>query len=310
MPMTPAHLPNPSGPAREPFETVCADGWRLRGEWLFPDAPRAVAIVGHAMLVDRRTLDRPAGMGLVSTLARRGIAVLWPDLRGHGQSGPRAQEGGDWGYDDLVEHDVPALVAAAASRFPGLPIFAVGHSLFSHVALAHAARHPAVALDGLALISCNMYNPAWARSPLGWLAKGALTELLTAIGRLAGRFPARRLRIGSNDEALGYVRDFARIWRRREWQARDGFSYHAALPAVRIPVRAWVGAGDRLMSPPADARGMIAPIVGARLDVVGRSSGLPFDPGHMDMVLDERMRPVWEEVATFVGKCARPAASS
>jgi predicted alpha/beta hydrolase len=256
------------------------------------------------MLVDRRTLDRPAGKGLVTTLARYGIAVLWADLRGHGQSGPRAQDGGDWGYDDLVEFDVPALVEAAASRFPQLPVVAVGHSLFSHVALAHTARHSAIPLDGLALISCNMYNPAWGHHPLSWLAKGVLIELLTGIGRLAGRFPARRLRIGSNDEALGYVRDFARFWRIRDWQARDGFSYHAALPDVRIPVRAWVGAGDRLMSTPTDARGMVVPIVGARLEVVGRNTGLPFDPGHMDMVLDERMRPVWEEVATFV--CSVP----
>jgi hypothetical protein len=41
----------------EPFEITCADGWRLRGELRLPPSPRAVAVVGHAMMVDRRTLD-------------------------------------------------------------------------------------------------------------------------------------------------------------------------------------------------------------------------------------------------------------
>jgi predicted alpha/beta hydrolase len=302
-----AHPTEPLAEAtREPFETTCEDAWTLRGEWILPARPRAVAIVGHAMLVDRRTLDRPRGRGLVSVLAERGIAVLWPDLRGHGQSGPRANEGGDWGYDDLVERDVPALVRAACVRFPELPVYAVGHSLFGHVTLAHAARHPSVPLAGIALLSCNMPNPEWRRRRASWLAKRALTEVLTGIGDVVGRFPARRLRIGSNDEALGYVRDFARCTRAGDWQARDGFSYFAALPDVRTRVRAWVGAGDRIMSPPADALGFIAGVPGARLDVTGRSTGLAFDPGHMAMVLDERARPVWEQVAAFVRGEADP----
>jgi predicted alpha/beta hydrolase len=259
-----------------------------------------VAIVGHAMFVDRRTLDRPSGQGLVTTLAHRSIAVLWPDLRGHGLSGPRAEDGGNWGYDDLVEFDVPALVNAARSRLPGLPVFAVGHSLFGHVALAHATRYPTVPLDGIAMISCNMCNPEWHRRPLSWLKKGVLIQILTGIGVLVGRFPARRFRIGSNDEALGYVQDFARFWRIGDWRARDGFSYHEALSSIRIPIRAWVGAGDHLMSPPDDARGLIAPVPGARLEVIGRNSGLPFDPGHMAMVLDRRVRPMWEDVASFI----------
>ncbi len=295
------------GAERQPFETSCEDGWRLRGEWVVPASPRAVAIVGHAMLADRLTLDRPSGQGLVTTLARRSIAVLWPDLRGHGLSGPRAEDGGSWSYDDLVDLDVPALVNAARGRFPGLPAFAVGHSLFGHVALAHAARYPAVPLAGIAMISCNMCNPEWRRSVPRWAAKGALLELARGIAALAGRLPARRLRVGSNDEPRGYVQDLARHWRTGDWRARDGFSYGAALSRVRVPIRAWVGAGDRLLSPPAEARGLLSPVPGARLEVVGRSTGLPFDPGHMAMVLDDRVRPVWEDVAAFVGSPTPPS---
>jgi predicted alpha/beta hydrolase len=298
--------PSPADDRREPFEVACADGWRLRGELVVGAPPVAVAVVGHAMMVDRRTLDRPRGRGLVSHLAARGIACVWADLRGHGKSGPRPEAGGDWGYDDLVEQDVPALLGVARARFPGLPLATVGHSLFGHVALAHVARHPAAPVDGLVLRACSAANPEWRNRPRTWVVKRALIEVMGLATRLAGRLPVRRLGYGTDDEAAGYVADFVRCARGPDWRARDGFGYWDALPSVRRPLLALVGAGDRIMSPPADARGLAERVPGARVEVVGRHSGLPFDPDHMGLVLDGRARPAWERAAEFI-RSLRPA---
>jgi predicted alpha/beta hydrolase len=285
----------------EPFEVVCADGWRLRGEITVGDLPPvAVAIVGHAMMVDRRTLDRPAGRGLVSHLAERGIAVVWADLRGHGQSGPRPEEGGDWTYGDLVEQDLPALMRVARERFPSLPLCAVGHSLFGHVALAHLARHPEAPIAALGLLACNVAHPEWRARPFECAQKGALIELMGLVTRAVGHLPVRRLRLGNNDESRGYVADFVRCWRAGDWCARDGFSYWQALPSVRQPVLALVGARDRFMAPAADVRGLVSRVPRAEVRVVGRSTGLAFDPAHMSLLLDERARPAWDELAQFL----------
>lgn len=296
-----------AGDVREPFEVACADGWRLRGELVVGAPPVAVAVVGHAMMVDRRTLDRPRGGGLVSHLAARGIACVWPDLRGHGQSGPRAADGGDWGYDSLVDGDVPALIALGRARFPGLPLALVGHSLFGHVALAHLSRHRDAPVDGLVLLAGNVSNPTWRRRPLGWAQKRVLMELMAGLTRLFGYLPARRLGYGTDDEARGYVADFVRCGRSLDWRARDGFSYWDALPSLRLPLLALVGAGDRVMSPPADARAVATRVPGARFAVVGRASGLGFDPDHMGLVLDARARPAWERVAAFIRSLAAAA---
>jgi predicted alpha/beta hydrolase len=285
---------------REPFEIACRDGWKLRGDLILGAPPRAVVIAGHAMMVDRRTLDRPRGRGLVSHLAARGIAVVWPDLRGHGQSGPRADGGGDWSYDDLVEGDVPALVAWARRRFPSLPLACLGHSLFGHVSLAHLARHPDAPVDGLVLLACNVANPDWARRPLQRHLKRGLIELAALGIALAGRVPARRLGIGTDDEPRSYVQDFVRCARSAQWRARDGFDYHAALPSLKQPVLAMVGAADRLMAPAADAAGLVAAMQRVDFRVVGRQSGLPFDPTHMALVLDQRARPAWDQAADFI----------
>jgi predicted alpha/beta hydrolase len=256
------------------------------------------------MMVDRRTLDR-RGRGLASQLAARGIACVSADLRGHGASGPRAGEGGDWRYDDLVEHDVPTLAAWARAQFPSLPVVCVGHSLFGHVSLAHVARHADAPIDGLVLLSCNVANPDWARRPLQLVLKRSLIEVAALVSRVVGRVPARRLGIGSDDEAAGYVRDFVRCVRAVEWRAHDGFSYYDALPSVTRPVLAMVGAGDRVMASEADARGLVAGLPRLDFRVVGRRSGLSFDPGHMGLLLDERARPAWVEVADFILGLAR-----
>jgi hypothetical protein len=64
---------------------------------------------------------------------------------------------------------------------------------------------------------------------------------------------------------------------------------------------ALVGAGDRLLSPPEEARALVAPLGGpVEVQVVGRRTGLPFDPSHMGLVLDARARPTWERVAAFL----------
>jgi predicted alpha/beta hydrolase len=283
-----------SGDVREPFTVACADGWALRGEIVVgAPPPVAVAVVSHAMMVDRRTLDRPRGRGLVSHLAAQGIACVWADLRGHGESGPRPEQGGDWGYNDLVEQDVPALVGFARARFPGLPLVCVGHSLFGHLSLAHLARHPDAAIDGLVLLACNVSNPSWAERPLARLQKVALIELMGLVTRAVGRLPARRIGYGSDDEARSYVRDFVRCARTLRWRARDGFDYWEALPRIERPLLALVGAGDRLMSPAADARALATRVPGAEFRIVDAVD-------HMGLVLDERARPAWDQVAAFI----------
>jgi predicted alpha/beta hydrolase len=272
---------------------TCSDGWRLAAEILAPDQPRAVAVLGHAMFVDRRTLTRR----LAPHLQSRGIAVVAFDLRGHGQSGPRAADGGSWGYDDLVENDVPAAVAFARARFPGLPLACVGNSLFGHATLAHLTRHDAP-VDRLVMLACNYVHPEWGLRALA--DKGPLIALMAGITRAVGYLPARRLGQGSDDEAAPYIYDFLRNLRHRDWRARDGFSYAAHRWRVKTSILAVAGAGDRLLAPPDEARTMVTGCPNAQFVVVGKRSGLPFDPGHMHVAMDARCRPVWDQVADFI----------
>jgi predicted alpha/beta hydrolase len=286
------------------------DGWSLDVRTLPPPGtPCAVVVSGHAMMVDRRSMDRPAGAGLASTLAAGGFAVHLADLRGHGASGPVPAEGGSWTYDDIVWRDLPALVRDARARHPGIPAFLVGHSLAGHCALAAAASGAYAAAgteppDGHVLLAVNTWmrglDPSRWRDVLRWrdmLAFRAATALV-------GRFPSRTLGMGPADEAKPYVEDLVRTFTSGRWTSRDGaHDYYAGLPGVRGPILSLVGRADRLMAHPEYVRIWSERLTGAALDLrvlAAGDLGLVRDPGHMELVTDPGSRGVWEEIATWM----------
>lgn len=130
-------------------------GLRLfRRAWLPDGAARAAVVLVHG---GAEHSGRYHWVG--EQLTSRGYALHALDLRGHGRSeGQRA-------YVDRFAHaveDVDRLVALAAERHPGLPLFVIGHSMGGCIALLYAMAHqdrltglvlsaPLAAIDGAPL---------------------------------------------------------------------------------------------------------------------------------------------------------------
>lgn len=287
--------------ATESITSETTDGWILRGDLLRPDGkPQAVAVLGHAMMVNRQTMDRPRGAGLASTLVGQGLVVLNFDVRGHGESGPTAREGATWTYDDIVRFDVPALIAAGRARFPELPVAIVGHSLIGHAAEIHAGLDPNAAADAIVSFGGNLWTPElepawWAR-----LVKGGVLLVWAALARLPGRF----FRIGTDAEPWPYVRQFLSMYFRNRMTSPDGaVDYAHALERVCIPVLAFSSEGDWLLArPPAVAR-FVSLMKRAPVEhrVLHTQIGHP-TPGHMDLVVSSHSRPQWEEAGRWILK--------
>ena len=283
------------------MKVVAADGWTLDVLRIPATSPRrGVAVLGHAMMVDRRSMDRPEGAGFASLLASRGWEVWLADLRGHGRSGPTPEEGGSWTYDDIIGLDLPALVAAA--RAGGEFVWLVGHSLAGHASIgAVAAGLYDQAPDGHVLLAANTWVPELEPSFRLRRKKGLAVGAFWLIRHAFGRFPSRRLRVGPADEAGPYVADIVRTWR-RGWRSRDGrHDYFAGMGRVRGPVLNVVGRGDRLYAHPSGASRWTARIPGAEFWLVGTGErGLPFDPDHMSLVTDARAHSLWSDIADWM----------
>jgi predicted alpha/beta hydrolase len=269
------------------------DGWSLRADVHEPARePVGVAVLAHAMMARRTSFDRA---GVARFFVDRGWRVVAFDFRGHGDSGPRAQEGGSWSYDDLVRHDLPAVFAFARGRDrKKRRIVLVGHSLGAHVALA-AQGASLVAFDAIVSLGANLWLRQDEPSLRRWVVKRALIAAVVATCRRLGRFPARALRLGSDDEARAYFEDLDRCVRTGRWTSADGsVDYLAGLAEVRVPVLQVVGEADRLACPPESGARFVSRC-GGRHELL-RAPGVD----HMGLVTSEAMRGTWDQVERWM----------
>lgn len=289
----------------ETYQVRTSDGWSLGVRWRPALGPkRGAALLLHAMMVDGRSMDRPPGAGLASTLAQAGFEVHIADFRGRGLSGPTVREGADWSYDDLVLRDVPALVDEVRERSPG-PLWLVGHSLGGHVAMAAAGVGAStIAPDGHVLLGANVWMPSLEGGRRRRLQKHIAMGCFGGLSSALGYFPARSMGWGPVDEAATYVADLHRFWSEDCWASADGrHDYLACLSYVQGPVLSVVGARDRLFSHVEGARAFIEHLGPGRAEfwyVAQRSYGLPSAPDHMGLVTDRRVSPLWVAISDFM----------
>jgi len=148
---------------------------------------------------------------LAQALAARGVAVYLHEWRGNGSSSLRPSRAQDWGYRQILDHDLPASQALLADADAGqnaLPWIIGGHSLGGQLACVHAGRQPQ-AFDRLWLAASG--TPFWRTfpPPRGWLLP-LIYRFLPWIARRQGVLHGRRLGFGGT-EARGLIADWARV---------------------------------------------------------------------------------------------------
>ena len=262
---------------------------RLRA---FRDGRPAVLLV-HGAFTNHRfwlhaTNDGGNG-GLAHFLGAAGFDVWLADLRHHGESAhePRPLA---WTFEDWVLRDAPTLVARIREETDGAPLAWLGHSAGGAAGLCWLARVAAAApLD--AVVTFGTPGPR----RLGPVRR-TLAAATIALARALGRFPARALRLGNEDEAAGIIGEWMEWNVRGGWVGTDGFDYFAGLAGVTTPYLGVAGGADRLFAPPAACR-QVVERVGATRRTLAIAPGL----SHRGLVLDERARAsCWPNVVVWL----------
>ena len=266
-----------------------------------PPRARATAILLHSSMASRRIWNSPRERGFSAVLAEHGIRTLALDFRGHGESGTPAARGGDWMFDDLVREDLPALARAARERWPNDRLVFIGHSLGGHVALAAVGTGVAEA-DAVAVIAANVWLPSEEPNLFVRARKAAVVRCMRALTRARGYFPARALRLGSDDEAARYVEGWTRNWDRDGWASADGnIDYFAAMAGIRIPVLALSSLADEFLCTPQAAFRFVSRATRARIrfELVRRADHGGAPPDHMGLVTTRSVLSAWHDAAKF-----------
>lgn len=263
----------------EELEIRTEDGVALRA--LLDDPPEGTDVKGtivlaHAMFARKSSFGKRDAPGLAGAIRSAGFRTIAFDFRGHGDS-TLPKERADWGYDELVRFDLPAVVGCARAHSDERPVIVVGHSLGGHVALA-AQGTGRLDADAIVGVAANVWLPELEPSRVRRLAKCLTTKVTLTLADRFGRVPARRFRFGSDDAAHAYIHDLFRVVTKERWESTDGNDdYFAALANVRIPVANVLGSRDLLMCTPAAGEAFIA-------RCRGPVRTFHADAGHMDLV--------------------------
>lgn len=273
------------------IEARTADGVTLRMERVAATGKRrGVVVCLHAMMTDGRYFGARRDDSFATHVANAGLDVIVADFRGHGGSRPPTAGKDDWSFDDLVELDLPAIIAATDCAPSELTL--VGHSLGGLVATAALGTNRIPSPRLLVLPA----TAPWLLGPRAPLRRRAMMATYRGITAIAGKAPIRALRMGTADEAATYVRQLTGWAHSARWTSLRGVDYRSALGAITTPIWPLTGAGDWMCTPD-DARGFARYLPTAEpVRIVGRAHGDALDPNHFELFTRRELRPLWDEL--------------
>lgn len=193
-----------------------------------PDAP--VVLILPAMIMKAKFY-----LPLAKALHGAGLSVAMVDLRAQGESTPPLSEAPNFGYRELVEVDLPAVVDAVSQRFPHAPLHLFGHSLGGQLALLFTAAQPD-RVAGVTMIGTGtVYWKAFG--PRNWLEALWKIQWIGLVSAVRGQWPGGVLIPGQM--AGRVMTDWARHSRTSRYQPHGtNRDYDRLLRQLKVPVLA------------------------------------------------------------------------
>jgi predicted alpha/beta hydrolase len=290
-------------PAVPPIPTrvvTADDGIELALYRSRPSSPRPAApplLFVHGTFSNRHFFLGAHERGLASWCAERGFDAWVAELRGHGRSGEHGRAS-SWHFEDWIRLDAPALIGGVLAATGAEQLVWIGHSAGGIIGIAYAGLRAARSAAIAGLVTAGSPAPTGLH-----LAQFPVLGAGLVVTRLVGRFPARFLRIGPEDEHRGIMEQWVRWNLGRRWVGTDGTDYYANCAHIRVPQLALAGGGDWLIAPPALCAELLHASGSADRTFrrCGRAEGFAEDFNHDRLVISTAARrQVWPLIAEWM----------
>lgn len=315
--------------APEPLTTTTGDGVVLSVERIAPSGPtRGAVILCHGLSSNRYAFDL-AERSLARHLAARGFDCFLPNLRGAPGSQPTVRQ---FGLDEYLEQDLPAVLSLVRARSSSERIHWVGHSMGGILFFAYASEHPDVPVARAVTLGSAL-DYAAGRSVFQHLLRarpllpdglvvpfGALSNLSARSSRLGlpllpewmnfylpnveGAIRREILRRGFGPIPMRLLDDLATMLTPGGLARRGGVErLQPLLHRYRVPTLMLAGSADRqcdVGAVDATAR-LLSHLPQLRVEVLGQGHGQREHYGHFDLMVGTRApTEVWPRITAWL----------
>jgi oxygen-independent coproporphyrinogen-3 oxidase len=283
----------------EPVRAVCDDGVALALYRAGPEAPvRGLPVLlVHGTFSNRNFFLGRRERGLARYLAGRGFDAWVAELRGHGRSGATGRAA-SWHFEDWIRLDAPALVGAVLAATGAPRVVWVGHSAGGIIGLGFSGLGHPRSRDIAGLVVAGSPAP----TGLGVMQR-PLARAAYGITRVMGRFPARLIGIGPEDEHAGIMAQWMRWNLSGRWHGDDGTDYFANCATITVPILALAGGGDWAIAPPSLCEDLVDATASADRTFIacGKAEGFGEDFNHNRLLVSTpARREVWPLIADWI----------
>ena len=241
----------------------------------------------HGAIENGRIFYSHSGKGLGCFLADQGFSVYCADFAGRGQSKPSLAQGLQQNQQQMITRDIPALIKHVY-QLHQQPIVLIAHSWGGVVAAAAMARFPELG----AMVAAKVWfgskrgisvNSLERKLKIDWV----WNRLAPWLSQKAGYFPARKWKLGADDEPAAFLKDTVSWIKGAPFtDLTDNFDYARASAQMNWPpVWHFAAKNDRLLGHPDDVRAFVnetAPH--ARFSLLSKANGNRQDYDHISML--------------------------
>jgi predicted alpha/beta hydrolase len=240
----------------------------------------------HGAIENGRIFYSDSGKGLAWFLAEQGFDVYVGDLRGRGQSTPAISSQSQTGQTESIVEEIPAFIHEIEKRRRNQPQVWIAHSWGGVLLLSTFARHRDLQSKPHAMVFFGAKRSVQVRNLEKWVKIDLIWNSLARwISKFYGYLPAKKLRIGSDNETQKSLEQSVAWVKGGPWvDPEDQFDYGKSLKSVELPAILYVaGSKDYSLGHSDDVKRLIEETGSKRAEFK-----LLQEYGHIDMLTSPR----------------------